>query len=53
MQHFLLIATVALISEKLFFFLFPWEPLTGKQVPSSKSCSLSIKTIPGKMESNK
>ena len=53
MKHFLLVATVVMIGEKLFFFLFPWQPLLGKQIPSLKLCSLSIKTIPGKWSHGK
>ena len=52
MKYFLLIANIAMISETLFF-LFTWQPLLGKQIPSSKLCSLSTKTIPGKLESNR
>ena len=55
MQHFLLTATIA-ISEKLLFSYFHGNQeigKIGKQGASSKSCSLSIKTIPGKMETNR
>ena len=52
MKHFLLIEIVAMTSQKLFF-IFPWQRLLGKQIPSSVLCSLSIKTIPGKMDSSR
>ena len=45
-EAFFLLATAALITV---FFLFPCQPLLGKQTISSQSCSLSIQTISEKM----
>ena len=45
MKHLFLLATIAVITEKLDFFLPPWQPLLGKQILSSQSRNLSVKTI--------
>ena len=42
-EAFSLLAVLAMITEKMFF-LFPWEPLLGKNL-FIKSCNLSIQTI--------
>ena len=43
-EAFLLLAIVAMTNEKNIFFLFPWQPLLGKN-SFTKSCSLSIQAI--------
>ena len=40
-------------SSKNVFYLFPYQQLLGKQIPSSKSWSLLLQNIPEKMESNR
>ena len=44
-EAFSLLATIAMIPGKVFFFLFPWQTLLGIQILSSKSCCLSNQTI--------
>ena len=41
---FFFLTTVAMITEKSVFFLFPLQPVLRNQILSSQSCSLSIQT---------
>ena len=53
-QPFFVVGTVAMITEKLFFSRFLWQPLSGKQIPFFFIFSLAIQTVPEKkMESNR
>ena len=52
-EEFFLLATIIAITEKFTFFVFPWQPLLGKQRPLSKSCCLSVRAISEKVELNR
>ena len=54
MKHLFLLATVAMISVKMSY-TFSWQQLSGKHIPSRKSCNLLVlvQTIIEKMDSNK
>ena len=43
-----LLATIATITEKLFFFLLPWQLLLGRQIPSSNHAAYQSKLPLGK-----
>lgn len=45
-EAFFLLATVATITLKIGFFLFQWQPVLEKQIPSPKLSSLSVQNIP-------
>ena len=52
-QHFFFIATAAMMSEKKSFSHFHGETVIKEKFPSIQLYSLSVQTIPEKMESNR